>query len=103
MSAHPPRPSIDHTILSPSGRASRRARKAILDREAARLFPPGFWDGFEPQPSTAEAARARAAMLRSSAQRLQDLAERGMSPKKFRREAASLEAEAKLLDGEVRP
>jgi len=42
-------------------------------------------------------------MLRSSAQRLQDLAERGMSPKKFRREAASQEAEAKLLDWEVQP
>ncbi len=45
-------PSIDHTVLSPSGRVSKAARKAALKSEAARLFPPGFWS--EPQKSAAE-------------------------------------------------
>lgn len=38
------RPSIDHGLLSPSGRMSKQARKAAMEREAAKLFPPGFWD-----------------------------------------------------------
>lgn len=32
------RPTIDHSLLSPSGRMSKRARKAAIKRETARLF-----------------------------------------------------------------
>lgn len=53
------RPSIDHSLLSPSGRVSRRARQAALKREHDRLFPPGYWDA---APKTeAEAKRERSA------------------------------------------
>lgn len=41
-------PSIDHSLLSPSGKMSKRARRAAMDREREKLFPPGFWD--EPVP-----------------------------------------------------
>ena len=40
-------PSIDHSLLSPSGRVSKRARKAALKREQARLFPPGYWEAIK--------------------------------------------------------
>jgi hypothetical protein len=85
-------PSIDHTILSPSGRASKRARKAALDREAARLFPPGIFP--QPQPETTEQRKAR---LLHSAQELRILASRGMSPRKFPKAAEKLEREAAKL------
>lgn len=32
-------PSIDHGLLSPSGRTSKRARKAAMEREQERLWP----------------------------------------------------------------
>lgn len=53
------RPSIDHGLLSPNGRMSKRARDAAMKREAARLFPPGFWDDVNKpprQPTLAEQA-----------------------------------------------
>lgn len=85
-------PAIDHSGLSPSGRVSKRARKAWQDREAARLFPPGTFPApTPPQPAPAE-------RLRLNAARLRDLAGRGMSPRKFAREAARLEAEAAALE-----
>lgn len=85
-------PSIDHTLLSPSGRVSKRAREAALKREAARLFPPGYWDAVKPRPEEDDAAR-RERLLRT-ADNLRDLASRGMSTRKFLRVAALLEAEA---------
>lgn len=90
------RPSIDHTLLSPSGRASKRARAAALKREHARLFPPGYWD--EPEPSESEQRIARALCLRRAAADLRDLAARGMSVRKFTRAADALEAEAAALE-----
>lgn len=78
-------PSIDHTILSPSGRVSKRARAAALARETARLFPPGtFGDGRPKQCERTQDLRY-AAFLR-------ELAERGVGPRKHRKEAARLEA-----------
>lgn len=88
-------PSIDHTILSPSGRASKRARKAALEREAARLFPPGYFD--PPELTEAEHNARRAEALLRSAATLRDLAERGMKPRAHRKHAARLEAEAERL------
>lgn len=84
-------PAIDHSGLSPSGRCSKRARAAWLKREAARLFPPGTFVTATPQPAPAD-------QLRLNAARLRDLAGRGMSPRKFAREAARLEAEAAALE-----
>ena len=86
---------IDHTILSPSGRVSKRARADAMKRETARLFPEGFWD--EPAKTAAELAQEKAATLRRSAANLRELAGKGMSPTKFKREAARLEAEAAAL------
>lgn len=86
-------PSIDHSLISPSGRMSKRARAAALRREAARLFPPGTLDRSPtPQPSEAERLRAHAG-------RLEELAARGMSPRRYRRLAAEARAEAARLDG----
>ena len=88
-------PSIDHTGLSPSGRASKRAREAWGRIQDARLFPPGFWD-VAPK-SDAQLCDERAATLRRSAANLRALADRGMTPRKFAREAARLDAEADAL------
>lgn len=89
-------PSIDHSILSPSGRCSKRAREAALKREAARLFPKGYFN--EPPKSDRQIAQDRAATLRRSAENLRSLAARGMTPRKFIREAEKLEAEAAILE-----
>lgn len=85
-------PTIDHSLLSPSGSMSKRARKSATEREAARLFPPGYWD--MPTPSAdALTQQARESKLRA-AKNLRDLAARGMSPRKFIRAAEKLEKEA---------
>ena len=88
-------PSIDHTMLSPSGKVSKRARRAALAREHSRLFPPGFWD----KPECTNTDRAKT--LRLSAQNLRELAARGMKPKSYLREADRLEDEANELEGEA--
>ncbi len=88
-------PSIDHTLLSPSGRCSKRARDAAMKREAAKLFPPGFWD--KPTPTPEELAKQKADMLLRTAKTLRDLAARGMCSRKYAREAAKLEEQANSL------
>lgn len=80
------RPSIDHSILSPSGRVSKRARRAALARATAVLFPDGF-----PEPQPPAQPSEREADLRQ-ATRLRELAARGMHPRKYAKEAARLEA-----------
>lgn len=85
-------PAINHTLLSPSGRVSKRARKAAEAIEYARLFPPGYFDLSE--KSDAEKAQDRRMSLLRSAANLRDLAARGMSVRKFTRAAERLEAEA---------
>ncbi|KKN79978.1 hypothetical protein LCGC14_0334860 [marine sediment metagenome] len=92
------RPEMDHGVLSPSGRVSKRARKAKLAIEAARLFPPGFWD--KPVPTAAQEAAQAALQQRRHATRLTDLANRGMHPRKYKKEAARALAEAKALEAE---
>ena len=84
------RPSIDHTILSPGGKVSRRAREAAIKREHDRLFPPSYWDTETPG-ETPEGRRERLLRL---ATMLRNLAERGMCTRKYMREAAKLEKEA---------
>ena len=88
-------PSIDHTILSPSGRCSKRARDAAMKREAAKLFPPGFWD--KPASTLEEQTRNKADGLRRTAKTLRDLAARGMNSRRYVREAAKLEEQADAI------
>ena len=82
------RPAIDHGLLGSTGHMSKRAQAAALRREAARLFPPGFWD--KPPKSAEDAALGKAKALRRQAAELLALARRGMCPRKYRREAARL-------------
>ena len=81
-------PSIDHGILSPSGYTSKRAEKAAKERAGKELFPNGLAWPSCPQPTEAEYLLRKAAGLRQ-------LAERGMCPVKYRREAERLEAKAR--------
>ena len=67
-----------------------------MDREAARLFPPGFWD--RPEPTDEEIRAGTVLRLRRHAATLRGLAERGMSRRKFTREADAVEAEAIALE-----
>jgi hypothetical protein len=73
---------------------SARARKRALNAEGARLFPRGFW---EQDQTEAERKEADIERLRRSAQSLRELADRGMSVRRFRRDAAKLDATADAL------
>lgn len=84
-------PSIDHGLLSPSGRMSKRARDAALAREAARLFA-----GVDLRPDTAQPTESE--RLRAHAARLRELAARGMSPRRFTTEAERAEAQAAQIE-----
>ena len=88
-------PSIDHSILSPSGRVSKRARKAALEREAKILFAGIDLNPPIPQPTKAEA-------LRRQANQLLELAARGMKPIAYKRLAAKLIKQAETLEGDVK-
>ena len=83
-------PSIDHSILSPSGRVSKRARKAALERARRELFGGGL-----PMPRC-EQPTAKTHLLRQAAE-LRALAARGMKPRTFTKEADYLERMAALL------
>ncbi|OGQ00792.1 MAG: hypothetical protein A2Z40_04255 [Deltaproteobacteria bacterium RBG_19FT_COMBO_60_16] len=87
----PLRPTIDHSLLSPSGRVSERACKAALKREAEILFPPGYWTGVK---TTEEIFQAKIDTLLHSAHNLRELAARGMAPKKHLKAAEEMEGEA---------
>jgi len=88
------RPSIDHGILSPSGRISKRARVAALERTRVELFGEAGLNCPVPVERTLE---ERAVALRECAKQLRDLAARGMCPRAHEREAKKLEAEAERL------
>lgn len=92
-------PSIDHGLLSPSGRASKRAR-VYLEADYAKRAQAWF-DEKHPPPSAEDVARKataeRVASLKASAANLRALADRGMCVRKYRKEAARLEAEAESL------
>jgi hypothetical protein len=80
------RPSIDHSILSPSGHVSKRTRDAALARETSRLFPEGL-----AAPKFVDTRTDRERLLHQ-AKELRELAARGMHPRKYAKEAARLEA-----------
>lgn len=87
-------PAIDHTLLSPSGRASKRARTALERVEHERLFAGVDLKGSAPQPTKREKLLRHAAILR-------ELADRGFRPKYHRKHAAIAEAQAETLATEV--
>jgi len=80
-------------MSSPNGRMSGRARKAAEKRLWVALFGEGPVNlrGEGPPPPT------KKEQLLAHAARLRDLADRGMSTRRFMREAAKAEAEAALL------
>ena len=76
--------AVDHGILSPSGHVSKRSRKAALERARVELFgEKGLATLSAPQPTGVEYLFKRIGEL-------EGLANRGMSPRKHRREAAKL-------------
>lgn len=80
-------------MSSPSGRMSNRAKGKAQETLRVALFGQ---DGIPmsrlpPQPTKQESLRRQAAYLRG-------LAERGMRPRAFVRDAAALEAQADALD-----
>lgn len=79
-------------LSSPSGRMSGRARRAADKRFDLALFGPNGlpWPSCQ-QPTKAESLRRSAAMLR-------DLADRGMKPRAYAKEAERLEAEADKIE-----
>lgn len=78
-------------ISSPNGRMSKRAHKAAMERLSLALFGPnGLQQDATPQPTEAE-------RLLAHAKRLRELADAGMSTRKFRREADKAETRAKEL------
>lgn len=79
-------------MSSPSGRQSKTSKKAAEERLRISLFGPGgLQRSGVPQPSEAEGLRRRSKELR-------ELAGRGMSPRKFKKEAALLDAKAEILE-----
>lgn len=78
-------------VDSPSGHTSKRAIKAARERLAADLF--GDW-----QPDRDGIQVSERARLLQQAQELRALAERGMKPRAYRREAERLEALAATMD-----
>lgn len=98
---------VDHTLLSPSGRVSKAALRAVKAREAermaacaardeaARLACPDCQRGA--QREALERVSAAACQRRAQAAELRRLADLGMRPKAHRALAAKLEAEADIL------
>lgn len=94
-------PSIDHSLLSPSGRISKRARKAAIERDEARVrawFMRKYPEQTAEQIAATKSA-ARAVSLRRTAANLLDLASRGMKPRAYPKAAARMIAEAEALEG----
>ena len=79
-------------LSSPSGRMSKRARKAAESRLALALFGP---QGLQPEPPGVPRS---AEHLRSYAATLRGLADRGMKPRVHRREADKLDREADSME-----
>jgi hypothetical protein len=76
-------------LSSPCGRMSKRAREAAMNRLGAALFG-GYKRELPPQPSERE-------RLLRQAKNLREIAARGMSVKRFTKQAEALEAQAAAL------
>lgn len=92
MSHDSMRPSIDHSLLSPNGRMSKRARAAATKREGERLFAGVDLNPPPPQPSERERLLRWAGELRA-------MADRGYRPRYHRKHADKIEAQANALTG----
>lgn len=86
--AYRPLDYLDHGVLSPSGKCSKRNRKFLQDKLARQLWPDGLTREqlYGPDIEVSEKER-----LLNQAKRLRELAERGMSRRKFTKEAERLE------------
>ncbi len=82
-------PSIDHGILSPSGKMSKRVRENYLERFRVELFG----EKGMPSPGLPEQPSKRDRLLREATE-LRALAARGMKPRAYIKKAMELEAEA---------
>ena len=93
-------PSIDHSLLSPSGHMSKRAREAAIRLDEKRIA--AWFARTYPEPTAEQRAetkiREEIASLRRSAADLRGLAGRGMSVRKFTNGAEKLEAQANDLE-----
>lgn len=78
---------FDHSILSPSGRVSKRSRKVALERARVDIFGP---QGLK-RPGLPKQPTEKESILRQ-ARELREMADRGMRPRAFRKEADRLEA-----------
>jgi len=87
------RPSIDHGLLSPSGRMSKRARAAAMKRTALELFGPGGLARPGPPPQPTQRER----LLREAAQ-CRDFAARGLTPRALLKQAERCERLAAELE-----
>ena len=76
---------LNHSYLSPSGRVSKRSRKAMLKRVYRELFGDGLSGPIVKQEPEKERLLRRAAELRH-------LAAGGMKPRAYLKEALRLEA-----------
>lgn len=90
-------PGLDHSLLSPCGKMSKRALEAAKKRAELDIFGPegaaAFFEGIRiktAQPSERDYLLCKAAEFR-------ELASRGIRPRKHMREAARLEALAASL------
>lgn len=85
-------------LSSPSGRMSNRARKGATDRLAIALFGDDSSLFGPVEKSESEKKEAKVASLLLAAKNLRMLAARGMSTRKFNKEADKLEQEATQLE-----
>ena len=90
------RPSIDHGLLSGTGRMSKHARKAALKREFDKLFPKDEFPNGIPMGTLVEQPTEKEYLLKQAAE-LHALADRGMCIRKYRKKAKELEAQAAAL------
>jgi 5-methylcytosine-specific restriction endonuclease McrA len=85
-------PGVDHSLLSPSGHMSKAARARALERTRVELFgPAGLAAPTGPKVDPKQNLLREAALLR-------DLAARGMSVRKYTKQAEKLEAEAARMN-----
>ena len=89
-------PTIDHSILSPSGSVSKSTQKKAIDKVAKTLFPEGIWD--KPKPTASQANANEVAKLRRQAAELRGLAQRGMNPRSYAKKADKLDKDADALE-----
>lgn len=81
-------PSINHSLLSPSGKVSKKHEKKAKEDVRKMLFGDnGLQIPLPDQPSEAQA-------LLNQAKELRELAKRGMKPKAYIKKAKELEARA---------